>query len=154
MAWDDRLEYEFDLCVDKLNMPRDKEWGLYGNVIECGKIYDLKKLRLNRIDNILNYFIFIKEQSLLHIVFEYFKTIVTFYHFAQVLTYIRRVYIFLISYHLWSKYWATIEYQWKYHKQCECSRMWIHKINIPYLWQGNNILLPLHTLEGCLLFIA
>ena len=56
-------------------MPRDKEWGLYGNVIECGKIADLKKLRLNRIDNILNYFIFIKEQSLLHIVFEYFKTI-------------------------------------------------------------------------------
>ena len=83
-------------------MPRDKERGLYGNVIECGKIYDLKKLRLNRIDNILNYFIFIKEQSLLHIVFEYFKTIVTFdeYHFAQVLTSIRRVYIFLISYHL------------------------------------------------------
>ena len=79
MAWDDRLENNFDLCVDKLNMPRDKEWGLYGNVIECGKIADLKKLRLNRIDNILNYFIFIKEQSLLHIVFEYFKTIVTFF---------------------------------------------------------------------------
>ena len=65
-------------------MPRDKEWGLYGNVIECGKIADLKKLRLNRIDNILNYLIFIKEQSLLHIVFEYFKTIVTFYHFASI----------------------------------------------------------------------
>ena len=60
-------------------MPRDKERGLYGNVIECGKIADLKKLRLNRIDNILNYFILIKERSVLHIVFEYFKTIVTFY---------------------------------------------------------------------------
>ena len=43
MALDDRLENNFDLCVDKLNMPRDKERGLYGNVIECGKIYDLKK---------------------------------------------------------------------------------------------------------------
>ena len=43
MALDDRLENNFDLCVDKLNMPRDKERGLYGNVIEYGKIYDLKK---------------------------------------------------------------------------------------------------------------
>ena len=50
-------------------MPRDKERGLYGNVIECGKIYDLKKQRLNVIDNVRNYLIRIMERSVRNIVY-------------------------------------------------------------------------------------